>query len=135
MPNTISLVRDALLTASKALPTAAGTTTSDGIAVLGRSCPVEVAVDIPALTATIVPDTKTATFTVEAATDAAFTSPVTVASIVLTGAGGVGAAATQLRAAVHQNYGYVRGKCVLGATTGDGSALSYTVAVLAKCGC
>lgn len=127
----IAFNKDATLIESIALPAAAsGTVTTDAIDIGENGHAVDVVVDVPALSATILPDTKTSTTSVEVSNDAAFASFDTIASEVQTGAAGAGAAAISVRASVPPVYRYVRAKVVFGADTTTGAALSATLAVV-----
>lgn len=122
--------RDALLTETIALPAAAsGTVVTDAIDLNENGKAVDVVVNVPALSATILPDTKTSTATVEVSNDAVFATYETIRTEVQTGAGGAGAAAIEMRASVPPAYRYVRAKVVFGADTTTGAALSATIAV------
>lgn len=133
-------IRDKDLRTIIALPAAASTTVvSPGID-LGALTPqgsrpdrLELVFKIAALNTTMLPDTRTLTATIEASDDVAFGSGVDVlVTKVFTGAGGVGAAADEARAAVVPNLKrYVRGKGVTGVTTGDLSAVIGEFCVVA----
>jgi hypothetical protein len=73
------------------------------------------------------------TFSLQTATDAAFTSPITLAGscIVQTGAAGAGAAAATFRQKIPSNSArYLRAVAVSGANTTDSSALKMTLELL-----
>lgn len=132
-------LRDAALLVTKALPSAASTTvTTDPIDTGVRTArgiqpdALEVLLTIPALTTTILPDTRTATLVIESSDSAGFGSYETLRTIVVTGAGGAGAPApTELRAPVPlDGKRYYRGKITFGASTTDGSALSAELALV-----
>jgi len=133
------LMKDALLKQTKALPTAAaGSTSTTGID-LGEStrgdflADVEFLLSAPALTTTMLPDTKTATYIIEHDTDSAFGTAATLIdkAIVQTGAAGAGAAAATYRFRLPTTVKrYVRAKCTLGANTTDSSTLSMTLEAL-----
>lgn len=100
------LMRDAKLIETKALPAAAETIYTDGIdlglmsargAFLPKNC--EVSISTPALTTGELPDAQTLIFDVQCDADILFGTPRTLAKEVLlvTGAGGVGAAAAAAR--------------------------------------
>jgi hypothetical protein len=122
---------DANLVETKALPAAASSAiTTDPIfmgAGLEKVLP-ELELTTPALSATIVPDTRTATLTIEQCALENFGSGVTtIGTLVLTGAAGAGVAASALRArGIMLGGGWFRGKVAFGASTTDGSALSAT---------
>lgn len=123
--------RDASLTETKALPAAASTSVvTDAIDIGENARGVDVAVEVPALSTTILPDTKTSTATVEVSNDATFATYDTIATQVQTGAGGAGAAALAFRATVPPVYRYVRAKFAFGADTTTGAAVSGSIAVV-----
>ncbi len=99
------LVKDKLLGVTGALPAAAGSSNTD-VLDLGLSSqadthlPVELLVAAPALNATQLPNTTTATYTVQGSTDAAFSSPITLAGSVIVQTGSAGAAAATYRFAL-----------------------------------
>jgi hypothetical protein len=96
---------------------------------------VELVVAIPALTTTIVPDTRTVTLVAEAASDVAFTTPVTLGSKVLTGAGGAGTDAAELRVSLPVDVDrYVRGKYTFGASTTTGAAVTAETSLIPDMG-
>lgn len=129
---------------SIALPSAASTTvvtpvldTTGGQAVPYTNMAIappntEVVLKVPALNATMAPDTRTFTSTIEASDDSAFGSGIqTLRTSVQTGAGGAGAAATELRAVLPPDCPrYVRGKVVSGASTTDASTLTANIAFI-----
>lgn len=128
----IKSARDAELIETKALPAEASTSVvTDAIDIGSNGLPVEVVVEVPALSVVILPDASTSTATVEVSNDAAFADYDTIATGVQTGAGGAGAAALSVRAAVPPVYRYVRAKVAFGASTTTGAAVSATLAVLA----
>jgi hypothetical protein len=125
-------LRDNDLRVTRALPGAASTTVTStpiNLGVVGitssRDVSAELVGKIAALNTTQLPDTKTLTLTIEASDDPAFGSGVDVlATLVVTGAGGVGAAATEVRAGIATfTKQYARLKAVTGALTGDQSAV------------
>jgi hypothetical protein len=125
-------IKDADLIKSIALPAAASNSVvtdyiDTGARTAFGSAPVDVdlVLTVPALSTTILPDTRTATLTIEESDDSAFGSSTTIATLVMTGAGGVGAAAAELRRNLSTNsLRYVRGKVAFGASTTTGAALS-----------
>ena len=126
-----ALLRDANLTKTKALPASASTTVNtDGIDLGEHAKAVDVVVEVPALNATILPDTRTMTTTIEVSTASNFSPSVTVQSVVQTGASSAGAAAVSVRGSVPPGYRYARAKIVSGASTTDASAVSATFAAL-----
>jgi hypothetical protein len=135
MPNNFNL-DDALLKQSKALPAAAGSTTSNGIDLMNSAtgdfvAEVDLTIDAPALTVTQLPNAATATYLLEHDTDPAFGTVTTLATLgTQTGAGGVGAAAVQFRFDPPETVKrYVRGKCTTATSPGDCSAASFTLKV------
>ena len=138
MPNEFARnIRDAaFVTASFALPTtiaAAGSKTSAAID-LGADTfkpeNIEVELTVPALNATIAPAASTAgvTFSIESATDSAFTAVArTIISKTVAGSAS-GVAAQTLRARVPSDCErYIRGRVLLGTTCTDASAVSASV--------
>lgn len=134
-------VRDANFVKSNALPADASTTVNgtaidqgDALTQNGaRLAPCELLLSVPAVTTVMVPDTKTITYSIESSVDAAFTSPIALASscIVQTGAGGAGAAAATFRMKVPSDCArYIRAKAVSGANVTDSSSLSMTLELL-----
>lgn len=115
-----------------ALPAAASTSTnSTGIdfgAGVAKHLGVELELSVPALTTTIVPDTRTVTYIIETSTDSAFGSiDQTLLSQVSTGAGGAGVGAFLERVRLPSNCArYVRAKVTFGASTTTGAAVSAT---------
>lgn len=93
---------------------------------------VEIEISVPALTTTIVPDTRTVTLIIETSTVVGFgTIDQTICSEVATGAGGVGISATAKRVRLPSNCArYVRGKITFGASTTTGAAFSATCRAL-----
>lgn len=128
-------IQDASLNpAAFALPAAASTSTTSAVIDLGADTykpeNIELDLAIPALNATIAPDTRTVTAIIETSTTSNFAAvDATIFSRTLTGAGGTGIAAqTALRARVPSNSArYVRAKITFGASTTDGSAVSATL--------
>lgn len=127
-------VADYSLRRAKALPAAASTATStDGIDLrLDRHflAEVEFRLTAPALTTTILPDTKTCTYSIEMDDDSGFGSPTVLYPSVLvqTGAGGAGAAAAEYRFRVPAEVQrYIRAKATFGADTTTGAALSFVL--------
>lgn len=126
-------IQDASLNpATFLLPAAASTSTQSAAVDLGadtfKSERIELELSVPALSTTIAPDTRTATYIVETSTVSNFASiDATIMSDVYTGAGGVGIAAKVRRVRLPSNCArYVRAKVTFGASTTDASALSAT---------
>ncbi len=93
---------------------------------------VEMVLTVPALSTTILPDTRTATLTIEESATADFSSTTTLGTLVLTGASGAGApngGELRLPLSPHQ-LRYVRGKVAFGASTTTGAALSAEFALV-----
>lgn len=134
-------VRDASLAASTSLPNGASTTVNGSAIDLGtitgisaRSERMEAILSAPTLTPTMLPDTRTMTYSLEASNDSAFGSGVvTIAGscIVQTGASGAGAAAATFRAKIPSNCPrYLRAKAVSGASVTDSSSLKMKLELL-----
>lgn len=126
-------IQDASLNpAAFALPSAASSSVYSATIDLGsdiwKTEQVELEVSIPALSTTIVPDSRTVTVSVETATDSGFSAVAqTILYDVLTGAGGAGVGAYLKRIRFPSNCArYARIKIALGASTTDGSAVSCT---------
>lgn len=130
-------IQDASLNpAAFALPASASTSTTSAVIDLGTDTydneTFELDLAIPALNATIAPDTRTVTAIIETSTTSNFAAiDATIFSKILTGAGGVGIAAqTGLRCRAPSNCArYVRAKVTFGASTTDGSAVSATFSI------
>lgn len=123
---------DALRSQTFALPNAAsGSTQATGLdlgAETFKSGEYEVELSVPALTTTMVPDTRTVTYIVETSTTSNFSAiDQTLYSEVFTASGGAGIAAKRKRVRVPSNCArYVRGKVTLGASTTDSSTITAT---------
>jgi hypothetical protein len=122
--------------AAFALPNSASTTVSSATVDLGDNYPyeterLEIGISIPALSTTIVPDTRTVTLSAQAAQDSGFsTGLITLFSQVFTGAGGNGIAAQVVRDRIPSNCPrYIRFQVAFGASTTDGSANKATPAI------
>lgn len=118
-----------------ALPAAASTSVTSAVINLGldvyKPANVELELSIPALSTTIAPDTRTVTAIWETSTTSVFTAVArTIYSKILTGAGGVGIAASLHRCRTPSDCEqYVRFKITFGASTTDGSAVNGTGSV------
>lgn len=134
-------IRDKDLLVTTAMPAGASTTVNGAVLDLGaasfgkaihRGEGFELVARIPALNATMLPDTKTLIATIQTSEDSAFGSGVRdLATSTTTGAGGVGAVASELRASVPSDcFRYVRLKTVSGALTTDMSAVSSEFALV-----
>lgn len=131
-------IRDELLTKTKALPNGAATTTSDGLD-LGLSDdgrgdfdePVEVTVEVPALTTGELPDNETFTLSLFHDSDSAFGTETKLADIlIVTGAGGAGAIASNARYRLPSDVkSHLRMKAVGSASAGDASGKEFTFAL------
>lgn len=115
-----------------ALPNAASSSTTSAAVDFGTDTvkpeTIELDLAVPALSDTILPNTKTATVLYESSTTSNFVAVARqLASITLTGAG-AGSTAMSLRTRLPSNCErYVRGKVTLGANTTDGSAVNATL--------
>lgn len=127
---------DNALTRAVALPAAASTTVTTAVLDIGENrntdrdvaagsqVGLEIAYKVPALSTTIVPDTRTYVHSIEMSDDAAFGTYETLRSITMTGAGGAGVAAVDLRAGIPSDAKrYFRGKSVSGASTTTAAAV------------
>jgi hypothetical protein len=128
------LLQDWLTTAvAFALPNAAsGKTTSAAINLGAPPIPeaLELEVSTPALSATIIPDTKTVTLGFEASNDPTFATGVVDGGYrIYTGASAAGVAAQSLSIRPALDYQYWRAYVTLGANTTDASALNATPTV------
>jgi hypothetical protein len=129
-------VGDAALKETKALPNGAATIVSTGIDLgiitggMNRNLgDYEGLIQAPALVVGDLANAATMKYTVQGATDAAFTSPIAIFTDLLTqtGAGGVGAAAAEVRyrLPVNHPYRYVRVQAI-NSGAGDASDKSLT---------
>lgn len=133
-------IRDKDMLVSTAMPASASATVNGTAIDLGaasfdkaihRGEGLELVAKIPALTTTMLPDTRTLIASIQTATDTAFTTPRVLGTATTTGAGGVGAVASELRVSVPSNcYRYVRLVTVSGGSTTDMSTLSSEFAVV-----
>lgn len=133
-------LKDAQLKVTDALPAAASTTQYSDAIDLGHGtfgdflAEVEFKLTVPALNATMAPDTRTFTYSiVTAATSDLSSSPTVVHASILTqtGAGGAGAATNNVTLRLPVDCGrYVGVKCVSGGSTGDASSVSLTFEAL-----
>ena len=125
----IKLVRDVPVTI--ALPAAASTSVNTAAVDIGvNGVPIECVFEVPALNATILPDTRTMTSAVEVSNVANFASFDTIATAVQTGAGGIGAAAISKRAVIPPVYQYVRLKVTSGVSTTTAAAFTGSFAIV-----
>jgi hypothetical protein len=140
-PTNTRTVGDANFATTVALPNAASTTVYStsfdlGDPIEGTNFPtpetINLAVVGPALSTTILPDTKTMTYTVQDSADnSSFAAIGTLAAQVQTGAGGAGAAAIAPIFKLPPNTRrYIRLSVASGANTTDASALSASFALL-----
>ncbi len=93
---------------------------------------VEVELSIPALNATMVPDTRTTTYIIETCAATNFsTIDQTLYSTVFTASGGTGIAAKTIRVRLPSNCArYIRAKVTHGASTTDSSSITATFSLL-----
>lgn len=128
-------LRDQYLVQTAALPNGAASTNTTGFDTKTNPtgqhlAEVEHQVSVPALNTTRLPDGQTVTVIIQGATDAAFTSPVTIATLgTLTGAGGAGASAADYRARVpRSSYRYQRARATkTGAADASGVSMTHTL--------
>jgi len=129
-------LKDVLLKVLRALPAAASSTVYSAAIDLGagdKLAAFEVKISAPAVNTTMVPDTKTMTYSIQHGDDAAFgdVADLFPGVLVQTGAGGAGAAAatftTRMPVGVKR---YLRLKIVSGANVTDSSAVSATFELL-----
>lgn len=118
--------------ASSASSSTQSTAVDIGTVSYGRATQVQMELSVPALTTTMVPDTRTVTYIIEASSVSNFASDVhTISSEVQTGASSGGVAAYVQRVSLPPNCKrYVRGKVTLGASCTDSSAVSGTFRML-----
>lgn len=128
---------DASLTATFALPSSASSSTNQATpfdlgADLYKTENVEVELSVPALSTTIVPDTRTVTYILETCTATNFsTIDQTLYSETFTGASSAGVGAQTKIVRLPSNCArYLRGKVTFGASTTTGAAVSATVKIL-----
>ncbi len=93
---------------------------------------IEAELSIPALNATMVPDTRTTTYIIETCAATNFsTIDQTLYSTVFTGASGAGIPAKTIRVRLPSNCArYIRAKVTHGATTADSSTITATFSLL-----
>lgn len=93
---------------------------------------LEMELSVPALSSTIVPDTRTVTYIIESSTTSNFAAiSQTIYTWTFTGASSAGVGAQVIRVRIPSNCArYVRSKVTFGASTTDGSALSATSRLL-----
>ena len=142
-----ALLQDSLLTpAAFALPAAASTSTNSTAIDLGAGDQsatsstgggpyvigtIELELNVPALSTTIVPNASTVTYSVQLSTTSNFASiATTILYDTVTGAGGVGVAAYQQRVRLPSTAPrYARFVVTFGAATTTGAAVNATPAV------
>jgi hypothetical protein len=118
--------------AAFALPAAASTSTTSTSVDLGADAVkpegVEVELSVPALSTTIVPDTRTVTYLIESSTTSIFTAvDQTLLNEVQTGASSAGVGAFLKRVRLPSNCArYLRFKITFGASTTTGAAVNAT---------
>ncbi len=133
-------MKDASLVKTRALPAAAGTVHSEGMelpTVSSRGVgdtPSDFVCECPELNTTQLPDSKTATYTLQHDTDSAFGTAETLATVaVQIGTGGAGAAAVTRRIGIPSDHKpHVRLAVTTSAGAGDCSAATATLWVHAK---
>lgn len=130
-------LQDALVNpAAFALPASASSSTQSTAIDLGTDQhkieEIELELTIPALSSTIVPDTRTVTGIIESSTTSNFAAvSQTLLSEVSTGAGGEGVPAFSKRVRLPSNCArYVRFRVAFGASTTTGAAINATGKVL-----
>lgn len=116
------------------LPAAASTSTQSTSIDFGidtfKNESIELELSVPALNTTIVPDTRTVTYIIEASATDFGTVTQTLMSEVATGAGAAGVAAFLKRVRLPSNCSrYVRFRVLFGASTTTGAAVSATGSV------
>lgn len=125
-------LKDANLLKTFALPAAASTSTQSAVIDLGADTfkpeGVEAILSVPALTVTMAPDTRTATYIIETSTTSVFTAvDQTILSEVFTGAGGDGIRAAVSRCRLPSDCArYIRAKITFGASMVDSSTVTAT---------
>lgn len=126
-------IKDAVTTITRALPTADGTVTSSdidlGAVLAGPSLEgVELSIEVPALSATLLPSADTLTITVQGGAAATPTTSLGFVTVI-TGTGST-IAAQELRFRLPSNCPrYINAKFVAAGGTGDQSGVSATVAL------
>lgn len=129
-------IKDAAYVKTWALPASASTSTNSAILDIGaaafKSEEIEAEISIPALNATIAPDTRTVTLIIDSSTSSSIASVTqNLVTKVFTGAGGAGIGAQSLRVRLPSNCSrYLRATVTFGASTTDGSAVSATFQLL-----
>ena len=131
----MSFIRDTNLVKTKALPAAAATNYSDPLDLIESSPGIKMRdsqIEVVAPTLANLADTKTATFTLQDSADgSSFADIPELASITLTGAGGVGATTVTRRFKLPETVRrYVRLKQVVQAAGGDNTASSSTLSYI-----
>lgn len=127
-------IADAALQKTKALPAAAAANYSDGIdlgQVLGGKIEgLNVVLECPALPALV--EAKTVTFTIkDSADNSTFAAIAELATTVVTGGTGGGAAATEVRFRLPPSARrYIRADAAVLTAGGDNTGVSYTISVL-----
>lgn len=126
-------VQDALINpAAFALPSSASSSTTSAAIDFGadehKPEEIELELSVPALSSTIIPDTRTVTYIIESSTTSNFAAVAqTLLSETVTGADGGGAPAFKKRVRLPSNCArYVRFKITFGASTTTGAAISAT---------
>jgi len=124
------ILKDAELIVTKALP-AAGASNVSATITLGKGVPEELQVELSVPALPSLADTKTATFTFQdSADDSSFTAIPELATLVLTGTGGTGAAAATRTVSLPPSVReYLNVACAVAGSGGDNTAKSYTVSL------
>lgn len=128
-------LKDATYVKTWALPAAASNSTNSAILDIGadgyKPESIEALISIPALDATMAPDTRTFTLIIDSSTSSSIASVTqNLVTKVFTGAGGVGIAASEVRVRLPSNCPrYLRATVTSGASTGNASTVSATFAL------
>ena len=132
-------LRDESFIKSDAMPNGASTTKAGTALDLGnaltargvRVAECELFLTMPALTATMAPDTRTMTYSIESSATSTFDSATTLWSLQKAGASSAGIAADTFRMKIPSNCDrHIRAKAVSGASTTDASAVSMKLELL-----
>lgn len=92
---------------------------------------VELEITSPVLDATELPDGETVTYKIEGSTDDISFSDVCASALVVTGAGGVGAAKTTKRVGIASDgVQFIRGSATSSASAGDQSGSDFEIAAI-----
>lgn len=126
----IRSIKDADLIVTKELPAAGASNNSDTIT-LGTEPPEELQVELSVPALPSLADTKTATFTFQDSADnSSFAAIPELATLVMTGSGGAGAAAASRTVSLPPGVrSYLNVACAVAGSGGDNTAKSYTVSL------